>query len=126
MDTISQPECIRLRSCVVTVGAGLGHTPWGQRLEGPNHQCTQYNLLIPGRPRHLGTSPVTRAALSRKDLRALIQALLGVNRRVATALTLERTLMQMGLILTTTLSQAQSINFLGIQDLAWIEVQKNS
>ena len=39
-------------------------------------------------------------------------------------MTLERTLMQMDLILTTTLSQAQNINFLGIQDLAWIEVQK--
>ena len=82
----SQPECIRLRSCVVTVGAGLGHTPWGRRLEGPNHQCTQDNLLIPDRLSHLGTSPVIRAAPSRKDLRTLIQALLGVNRRVTSAM----------------------------------------
>lgn len=46
-------------------------------------------------------------------------------RRMAIAMTLERTLMEMGLI-PTILSQAQNINFLSIQDPAWIEVQKNS
>ena len=84
MDTVSLNASDS--ACVVTVGAGLGHTPWGWRLEGPNHQCTQDNLLIPGRLSHLGTSLVIRAAPSRKDLRTLIQALLGVNRRVASAM----------------------------------------